>query len=175
MATKIVDFSWLADLTSLVNPRVVVSTVTLFGLYLLYRWLLPKPLPGIPYNEAATKSLFGDLPAIMAYRRKHGRARPFFSSALVDAKTPIFQIFLAPFSKPFVFLSDFHESQDILLRRTKEIERGDRMNEIFSTVVPQNHIAMRTNDPHFKRNRELLKDLMTPSFLNEVRSTPLPT
>lgn len=30
------------------------------------------------------------------------------------------------------------------------------------------HIGMRTWDPQFKANRELVKDLMTPNFLNTV-------
>lgn len=36
-------------------------------LYLAYRALLPKPLPGIPYNKDAANKLFGDVPEVMSY------------------------------------------------------------------------------------------------------------
>lgn len=29
----------------------------LTGLYIVYRWLLPKPLPGIPFNPEAAQSI----------------------------------------------------------------------------------------------------------------------
>lgn len=42
------------------------TSLIIFGgiatwLYLCYRWALPRPLPGIPYNKEATKSIFGDM------------------------------------------------------------------------------------------------------------------
>ena len=36
-------------------------------LYVIYRAILPNPLPGIPYNEDASKKVFGDVPEMMGY------------------------------------------------------------------------------------------------------------
>ncbi len=47
-------------------PSLVISSCVLFlGAYLFYRWLLPKPIKGIPYNAEATKSIFGDIPDML--------------------------------------------------------------------------------------------------------------
>ncbi|KAI1199823.1 hypothetical protein F5X97DRAFT_295498 [Nemania serpens] len=47
-------------LASSVAGAGVVMSVTSVCVYLLYRRLLPKPIPGIPYNLEAAKQLFGD-------------------------------------------------------------------------------------------------------------------
>lgn len=52
---------------------VVPIGITLFILYILYRAALPKPLEGIPYNMAAAKKLFGDVPEMIAYVMKTKR------------------------------------------------------------------------------------------------------
>jgi hypothetical protein len=36
-------------------------------LYVMYRAILPHPLPGIPYNEDAANKAFGDVPEMMGY------------------------------------------------------------------------------------------------------------
>ena len=41
--------------------------VALVFLYLVYRALLPKPLPDIPYNQGSASRLFGDIPEMMRY------------------------------------------------------------------------------------------------------------
>lgn len=56
-----------------INGMLSLSAITLLagGLflvaYLAYRALLPKPLPGIPYNKDAATKLFGDVPEVMGY------------------------------------------------------------------------------------------------------------
>jgi hypothetical protein len=37
--------------------------------------------------------------------------------------------------------------------------------------VPQNHIHKLSDDPTFKTNRNLVRDLMTPAFLQKVSTT----
>lgn len=44
-----------------------VSSVLIVVLYVAYRAVLPKPLPGIPYNREAANSLLGDIPEMMRY------------------------------------------------------------------------------------------------------------
>lgn len=154
-------------------PALTILVVFLF--YLLYRRALPKPIPGIPYDESARRSVFGNLPDILAYFKKNGRIRPWLTEHPVRHNSPITQFWSRPFKQAGVILSDFQESQDILLRRTKEFDRGRRNAEFFAGIVPNHHIAMRSADPRFKGNKELVKDLMSPAFLNEVGFLPFVT
>lgn len=82
--------------------------------------------------------------------------------------SPIVQMFFPPFKKPSVIIVDYHEAFDILVRRTKEFDRSTRSTEMFNTVIPNHHISMKSSDHRFKGNKELIKDLMTPSFLSNV-------
>lgn len=45
----------------------IILGFTIIALYVGYRAILPKPLPGIPYNEAAAGKLFGDVGEMMGY------------------------------------------------------------------------------------------------------------
>ncbi|KAJ1331829.1 cytochrome P450 [Microdochium nivale] len=149
----------------------VISVVTvgvLTLLYLLRQWALPRPLPGIPFNAAAARIVMGDAAEIKQIKQSGGRARIWFGQQTVKHGSPIVQAFLTPLGKPAVILSDYREAQDILLRRGKEFDRSWRNLEAFRGSVPMHHIAMNTMDPQFKKNRELVKDLMTHQFLNTV-------
>ena len=137
-------------------------------LYLVYRWALPKPIPGIPYDEGAARSLLGSLPDMIAYVRKNRRIRPWITEHPIWHNSAITQFWPRPFKKPAIIISDFQESHDILLRRTKEFDRSPATAAIFQGTVGNHHIAMETHDPRFKGNKELVKDLMSPSFLNNV-------
>jgi hypothetical protein len=84
-----------------------------------------------------------------------------------ELDSPIFQIFPQPFGKPFVVLNDFRESQDILMRRGKELDRAKIVTELFRGIIPNHHIVEKTNTT-WKSQRRLLQDLMSPGFLNTV-------
>jgi|SRR5690242_665237 len=51
----------------------IVSGILFFGAYLFYRWLLPKPITGIPHNAKATRSIFGDIPDMLEHL-KHSKS-----------------------------------------------------------------------------------------------------
>jgi hypothetical protein len=51
---------------------IVFNGLLLLGAYTVYRWLLPKPIPGIPHNRKATKSVLGDIPDLMEHL-KHSK------------------------------------------------------------------------------------------------------
>ena len=142
-----------------------LTTLAIVGFLLswIYWCLLPKAIPGIPYNEEALKNLLGDVPSMMrdergamdwllAQGRRHGG--------------PISQVFLRPFRRPFLLLSDFREAQDIMLRR-KEWDRSDWSIDLLSGFAPYHHINQKTG-PVWKAHRRLLQDLMMPRFLNDV-------
>ncbi|KAF4974090.1 hypothetical protein FZEAL_8963 [Fusarium zealandicum] len=133
--------------------------------YVALRMLaLPKPLPGIPYNTEAAKSVLGDLPEFRAAPDR----REWWAKQAVKHQSPLVQVFLRPFGRPWVFLADHYEASDICMRHLKQFDRSYQTTAVFSGVTPSHHIGMRSNDPRFKKNKELIRDLMSASFLHEV-------
>jgi hypothetical protein len=135
------------------------------ALYLLRRLLLPKPIPGIPYNENAVKSFMGDIPEF----RDAPNRREWWAQQPARHQSPIVQVFMRPFGAPWVFVADYFEASDICMRRLKEFDRSNVTWEQFNGVVPGHHITLKSSDPKFKKNKELIRDLMAPSFLQQVR------
>lgn len=136
--------------------------------YIFRLWALPKPIPGIPYRPSALSSVLGDFMAIGKYRASGDVT--FFDWLTTQSKelnSPIFQIFPRPFGRPFVVLNDFRESQDILLRRGKELDRSSIVIDLFRGIIPNHHIVQKTNAT-WKSHRRLLQDLMSPGFLDGV-------
>jgi hypothetical protein len=150
-------------------PTALGVAIIVCLVFFAYRSALPKPIPGIPYDERAAKNLFGSLPEMISYIKQNGVALPWLTSHNAKHHAPLIQFFGVPFSKPTLILSDFQESQDVLLRRTKEFDRASRSIESFQGSMPNHHLAMRSADPRFKGNKELVRDLMSPSFLADVR------
>ncbi|KAG6084455.1 hypothetical protein E4U30_003101 [Claviceps sp. LM220 group G6] len=140
----------------------IATAVFLFLVY-GYNRFLPKPIPGIPYNEDI--GIFGDLPALLKARRS-GSIRPWLWAMPRRHNSPIAQVFLSPFSKPFVILSDYHECYDILVRRTKEFDRASFHIDEFLPFMPDHRVTMISSDPRLKANRELVKGLMSPGILS---------
>lgn len=54
------------------STMAILSTVLFLGAFYLYRWLLPKPIPGIPYNKKAVGSILGDIPEMLEHL-KHSK------------------------------------------------------------------------------------------------------
>jgi cytochrome P450 len=71
-------------------------------------------------------------------------------------------------SNPWVVVTDPFESQDILLRRTKEFDRSGFFGELIGGILPEQHIQFQSNDARFKNSRNLINHLMAPSFINQV-------
>lgn len=140
------------------------ALVLTLGVTLLYYYFLPKPFPGIPYNRAAIGRLFGDAHDMKAAPR----VRAWLRGQFAKHDSPIVQIFVVPFGKPWILVSDFREAQDVMLRRTADFDRSSLTTDSFGGVMPENHVCMKTSDPRFPHNRELVRDLMTPSFLSQV-------
>lgn len=132
--------------------------------YLIRRALLPKPLPGIPYNKTAANSIFGDLPEFRASTNR----REWWARQAVKHQSPLVQIFMKPFGLPWVFVADHFEASDICMRRLKEFDRADVSRQQFGGLSPGHQITLKTSDPRFKKNRELVRDLMSTSFLQQA-------
>jgi hypothetical protein len=146
---------------------IYVGPLAALFLYGLYQWLLPKPLPGIPYNEAAAKSLFGDIPDLVNEVSKTGDFADYIRKQSKKHNSPLAQVFVKPFGKPTLLVCDFREAQDVLLHRGKEFDRSSFVGEVFDGAGKDHHIAMQTG-PEWKARRKLLQDLMSPTFLNSV-------
>lgn len=145
----------------------IVLSVVLLGLYGLYRWLLPKPLPGIPYNPEATQSLFGDISSLIKEVSKTGDMAGWIHKQAERTRSPVTQVFIKPFGPPTLLVCDFREAQDVLLHRGKEFDRSGFFKELFYGIGKDHHINMKTG-PEWKGRRRLLQDLMSPRFLNNV-------
>ncbi|KAF9870960.1 cytochrome p450 [Colletotrichum karsti] len=81
--------------------------------------------------------------------------------------SPIVQIFLRPFSRPFIFIDDPRETEDILLRRTREFDRAPSTIAFFKPLVPEASMVKLTT-PAFREQRRLWQDVMSPQFLRKV-------
>jgi hypothetical protein len=148
---------------SIVRVSLVALVTIPVLLYGLYRWLLPKPIPGIAYNPEATKSLFGDAPAMIKEVSVTGEFRVWCAKQVTRMNSPICQIFIRPFSQPWILLADFRESRDILMRR-KEFDKSSFLSDGMACMGAF-HANYKTGD-RFKSNRQLIQDLMTTTFLN---------
>lgn len=153
-------FSQLAGM-----PGAAIAAVVAL-LWLIRYMLLPKPLPGIPYNKEAANSIFGDLPGFRAAVNR----REWMVDQAFRHNSPIVQIFLKPFRPPIVLVADYFEHTDIATKRLKEFDRSEFTIEAFSPVISGNQLTLHTHDPQFKKNRELMRDLMSPNFLHKVRA-----
>ena len=54
------------------------------------------------------------------------------------------------------------------MRRLKEFDRADMTRQQFDALAPGHQISLKTSDPRFKKNRELVRDLMSTSFLQQT-------
>lgn len=143
-----------------------VGSVLAALLLILWRAALPKPIAGIPHNKLSATRIRGD--SLEWSKDKRG-LRFWMRDQFRIHNSPIVQIFVAPFKKPWVIVADFREAQDLVMRRPKDIEKSDLSNEVFRGVAPASHVCMKSNDLRFRHNKELLRDLMTTGFLHEVR------
>lgn len=151
----------------------LIGAVTSGLLYALYLWALPKPLPGIPYDKTSASRILGDIPRLEALRSAGDTPRKFWCTAAAELGSPISQVFLGPFNKPAVIVSDFREAQDLQLRNAKLLSRGWLNRQLWDGLIPEHFIAMEDHDARYKDTRGLGKDLMTPNFLNQVSLTSL--
>lgn len=101
------------------STLVLLSAVVLSVGYYLYRAALPKPIPGIPYNESSAKRILGDAMEAITYQKETGDMMQWITNQVLKHNQPVIQLFMRPFGKPWVVVSDFRETQDICVRRTR--------------------------------------------------------
>ncbi len=97
-----------SNAVALQTTALVAGVLGILG-FLLYRAALPKPIPGIPCAPNSINRLFGDVPDALKYHAKTSETVAFLASRCEELKSPIVQVFLRPFSRPWVVLADSHE------------------------------------------------------------------
>lgn len=156
--------------TGFPTALVAICTLLLILGYLLVQRAYPRPLAGIPYNRDAARRLTGDLPEVAAFGKRGGSFRLWFLEQATRHGSAITQVFLCPFLRPAIIVSDYREVHDILSHRDGvDFKRGKKV-DAFRGILPHAFPAMETFDPLFKPSRDLARDLMTPSILNSINA-----
>ncbi|OTB00233.1 hypothetical protein M426DRAFT_268158 [Hypoxylon sp. CI-4A] len=148
------------------HPALSVALFFLL-LALLYWAALPKPLPGIPYTKKSRWQLFGDAFDFVNYSKETGEGLRWFATKAEELQSPIFQVFLAPLSRPSVVVADIQEIIDMSTRRAREFDRGGFLNGWIGILFPEGTISMPSHDK-FKDQRNIWSSTMTSQFLNSV-------
>ncbi|KAK4201188.1 cytochrome P450 [Triangularia verruculosa] len=165
MAVRIPSISFYLAATEHSVPETIVCLLGCSLIALLIRWaLLPKPLPGIPYNKEALNRVSGDVPELKA----SSGVRAFMRAQFLKHNSPIVQVFMSPISKPWVLIGDFREAHDIATSRSNEFDKSKLTSDSFKGIVPQSFVSYKADHPVYKHSKDLLRDLMTPSFFRNV-------
>lgn len=115
----------MSEMWSTLSPNIAYVALALVALgYALYRSALPKPLPGIPYSQTSSQRLLGDAPDMVEHMKVTGTVFDWWTAQGAKLQTPVYQLFLKPFSRPVVVVLDPKEAHDILYRRSKEFDRS---------------------------------------------------
>lgn len=160
------------------------------GAFSMYKFALPKPLPGIPYDIASRKRVLGDLPDATAWvstaasqpyafriqltscvrqMRERKEFWSFLQARCQQLNSPIVQVWMQPLGKPFIVVSDYLETQDIMVRRHAQFDRSAWLGDMFWAIAPRNMTRFLTNDD-WRAHRRLMADAMSPGFLRNVAS-----
>jgi len=156
------------SLLSVSSPGTAAIVSVVVFLWLIYRALLPRPIPGIPYNKEATRSILGDTQRMMEYSKKHLEVFGFLTDQCRKHQSPVVQVFIRPLGKASIIVTDFREAYDVVTRRSKDFDRSQFLGDIVGAVVPKHHVGMPSNEI-WRKQRRLLSDTMSPAFLDNVR------
>ncbi|KAI1855455.1 hypothetical protein JX266_000320 [Neoarthrinium moseri] len=141
--------------------------VLVVALTALYRALLPKPIPGIPYKKGSDRRILGDVQDVLKWNYETKEIWSYMRRLAVELDSPVIQVFMRPFGKPWVIVNDFREAHDIQMFRSSDFDRARVLEDIFGVLLPSCHVWMPTNDK-FRAHRNLTRDTMSPAFLNGI-------
>lgn len=129
---------------------------------------MPKPYPGIPYNQESIGRITGDIPNLMPIIE----ATNEFSTTLFTVTTqklgvPIAQLLFPGIRKPMIIIEDPREIEDIMVRRNKEFDKGTMAVDMFGPMFPNATVAQYTT-PELKAQKRLWQDVMNTEFLRKA-------
>ncbi|KAK2606815.1 hypothetical protein N8I77_005540 [Diaporthe amygdali] len=148
------------------------SAIGLFGILLAIIWLrrklMPKPYPGIPYNEESVGRITGDIPNLIPIIE----ATNEFSNTLFTVTTqklgvPIAQLLFPGIRKPMVIIEDPREIEDIMVRQNKEFDKAPMAIDMFAPMFPHATLAQYTT-PELRAQKRLWQDVMNAEFLRRA-------
>lgn len=92
--------------------------------------LIPKPIPGIPYNFFARYLRWGDLITLGLHFFRTGEVFRWLSLQNLHHESSLIQLFLPSFStvRPTLVLAELNAIEDIVARRIGEIDRAALMH-----------------------------------------------
>lgn len=143
-----------------------IAAVLLVG-SVICRMLLPKPIPGVPHYEESTKRIAGDLPRVLEDFERDREVSMTRYEHCRKLASPIIQFFINPLGRPWVFIDDPREAEDIMLRRNKEFDRSHVSMDTIGLIMPHCTIVKPTGQ-EWKSQRRLWMDVMAPDFLRRV-------
>ncbi|TWU78561.1 hypothetical protein ED733_003365 [Metarhizium rileyi] len=134
-------------------------------------WILhvayPRPYANIPYNKHSVKRFLGDVPDFVQFVNSGQDPANFGIAQCRKLNSPIIQLFLRPFSRPFIFLDDDREIEDMLASRTKEFDRAPSTVGVFKPFFRHSSILKQTTAA-WRAQRRLWADTMSADFLRRV-------
>jgi hypothetical protein len=136
--------------------------------YSCYGAALKAPLPGIPVHSWGA-SICGDPLSLLVHWKTTGEVFDWIVARGRQLKSPIYQVYMDPFRRSRVVVTDHREILDILTRRTHEFDRSSFFNDIFSGSLPDHHVSMKTSN-RVKAQQKLLAETMSSTVLLNVRT-----
>ena len=136
------------------------------------RWLaLPKPYPGIPYHRQSAGRVLGDVPDLLRWKNENPERRfetwAWIREQNVKLNSPVVQLFVRPFGKPFVIVTDYREAADVMVKRNREFDRSDFFRDLFGLMLPETMVHFKTGEQYWA-HRKLMAGTMSNSFLQTV-------
>ncbi|TPX07063.1 uncharacterized protein E0L32_011051 [Thyridium curvatum] len=158
----------LSSIRAIISPAhgILYAVIAVIG-YVLYRAALPHPIHGIPHNKESARRVLGDLPELMRWKNKLGNAFGYFTDLTQKTASPVVQVFLRPFGRPWVIVVDPRESHDIMTRRYAEFDRSAFFGDTMKAMGPQFHAHFPTGR-EWTVHRRLIGDTMSAGFLHSV-------
>lgn len=157
------------DFPTFSTSTLMAVAIPIALLALLYHLALPKPIPGIPHNLSSAKSILGDIPSMLAWKKQTQETYTWMTLQHQKLNSPIIQIFPEPFGLPWIIVTDARECQDVLFRRAKEFDRSSFITNSVGPVLREHFFPM-PSGPVQRAHKALLADTMTNEFLHEVSS-----
>ncbi len=77
---------------------------------------------------------------LLKWRSETKEIWSYIRKLTTDLDSPIIQMFMRPFGKPWVIVADFREAQDIQVNRQDEFDRSTYIGEVFGPLLPGNHV-----------------------------------
>ncbi|KAG6000656.1 hypothetical protein E4U21_005259 [Claviceps maximensis] len=150
----------------MINGFVVGCLILLVAIYARHR-AYPRPYKDIPHSAQSARRLLGDIPDILQFINDGNDPDDFIAHRCRQLRSPIIQLFFMPFSTPLIFLDDVGETENIVVARTKELDRAPMTVNTFLPFFPFSSILKQTT-PEWRAQRRLWKDTMSHDFLRHI-------